>query len=380
MIYRNSSVGNESNMLDNSCIWFRRFWLILAFGFIITFFFGLPALLASKGTPYSNVPNGAKWYRGNTHLHTNRSDGDVSPVEATEWYAYHGYQFVVITDHDLLTSDLDLAAIDAAVTGPKHGAFLAIRGEEITQRFRGGKQLHMNGIDLKKQILPLESVKGTQVAPDTYSKNQVFLRNASAVVEAGGLVQINHPNYHWSVEQQDLVGLPDPFLLEIWNGNDNVLGGTDEFGNVSLSTLELWDTLLSRGQIVWGVGSDDTHRYRNPDDMSGMRPGKAWVVVRAESLTLQAVVGSLKAGDFYSSNGVDLANIQFSDGCLALEIVPERDARYRTRFIGKKGTILAEMYGTRCSYKLKNGDGYVRAEVRNSFGKYAWTQPILERK
>jgi predicted metal-dependent phosphoesterase TrpH len=44
-----------------------------------------------------------KWFKGNTHAHTKRSDGDSSPDYVAQWYKDHGYQFLVLTDHYTVT-------------------------------------------------------------------------------------------------------------------------------------------------------------------------------------------------------------------------------------------------------------------------------------
>src|SRR5438552_783376 len=82
-----------------------------------------------------------RWYKGNTHTHTLNSDGDSSPDDVAQWYRRNGYQFVVLTDHNVLTSVEALNAL--------HGLdnrFLVIRGEEITDKF-GDKPIHINGLD-----------------------------------------------------------------------------------------------------------------------------------------------------------------------------------------------------------------------------------------
>src|SRR5688572_25599529 len=71
--------------------------------------------------------NPARWYKGNTHTHTLNSDGDSTPDDVVRWYREHGYQFLVLSDHNFLTSVDGLNAL--------HGAdeqFLVIKGEEVT--------------------------------------------------------------------------------------------------------------------------------------------------------------------------------------------------------------------------------------------------------
>ena len=60
------------------------------------------AFAAFSGT--GTAQPAAKWYRGNTHTHTLNSDGDSTPDEVVRWYREHGYQFLVLTDHNFLTS------------------------------------------------------------------------------------------------------------------------------------------------------------------------------------------------------------------------------------------------------------------------------------
>ena len=45
-----------------------------------------------------------RWYKGNTHTHTLNSDGDSTPDDVVRWYRQHGYHFLVLTDHNFLTS------------------------------------------------------------------------------------------------------------------------------------------------------------------------------------------------------------------------------------------------------------------------------------
>ena len=45
-----------------------------------------------------------EWLQGNTHCHSDRSDGELPPEAVAEWYAGHGYDFLSITDHRILTS------------------------------------------------------------------------------------------------------------------------------------------------------------------------------------------------------------------------------------------------------------------------------------
>src|SRR5262249_56519942 len=93
-------------------------------------------------------PGTLRWYKGNTHTHTLNSDGDSTPDDVVHWYREHGYNFLVLTDHNFLTSVDGLNAL--------HGAdekFLVIRGEEVSGGF-GGKPLHVNSLHAEQLFLP----------------------------------------------------------------------------------------------------------------------------------------------------------------------------------------------------------------------------------
>jgi hypothetical protein len=189
------------------------------------------------------------------------------------------------------------------------------------------------------------------------------------------------------VRPEDLLSLKGPYLIEIWNAfpTSNNLGGTDETGAVGLSTEALWDTLLSQGRIAWGVASDDTHEYHAPDDREAPTPGKGWIVIRAASLTVAALMESLREGRFYASTGVELESYSADAAGISIKIKPAREwapslvpsARYTTRFIGEGGKVLAEVVGRSPQYRFRGGERYVRAVITDSDGRRAWTQPVF---
>ena len=63
---------------------------------------GLPA---SGDIPYSGNASGRKWYKGNTHMHTIRSDGDTFPIEAAALFKRDGYHFISVSDHNVSSAE-----------------------------------------------------------------------------------------------------------------------------------------------------------------------------------------------------------------------------------------------------------------------------------
>ncbi|MXP41452.1 hypothetical protein GRI75_07325 [Altererythrobacter soli] len=314
------------------------------------------------------------WYRGNTHTHTVNSDGDTAPDGVVRWYRENGYQFLFVTDHEFATDVAPLNALFGA-----EGRFLVLPGQEITQwgEDPARSAAHVNSLFTTRVIWPVGERRCTGSgcgahAPAAMPLAETFRANIAAVRAQNGIAQVNHPNYRWSVRPEDLDEIPDGTLLEIWNGLGSVndLGGSDGNGDVRPSAEGYWDYLLSRGKVVWGVGSDDSHNAEGR--------GHAWIVVRASELTPAAIRAGIERGDFYASTGVTLTDIAASDAEFAVTIEPARSgARYTTRFIGQDGKVLAEAAGTSPRYRFTGNETYVRAAITDSNGKHAWTQPVF---
>src|SRR5438132_1176146 len=59
------------------------------------------------GQPLERLPllrqDGPRWWKGNLHTHSFWSDGDDFPEMIADWYKRHGYQFLSLTDHNVLS-------------------------------------------------------------------------------------------------------------------------------------------------------------------------------------------------------------------------------------------------------------------------------------
>ncbi|MGZ8867426.1 MAG: CehA/McbA family metallohydrolase [Thermoanaerobaculia bacterium] len=302
-----------------------------------------------------------RWYKGNTHTHTLNSDGDSTPDEVVRWYREHGYDFVVITDHNFLTSVDGLNAL--------HGAdekFLVVRGEEVTDAF-GDKPLHVNGLEVQRFVPP----QGGNSVVD------VVQRNIDAIRAAEGVPHINHPNYGWAISVDDLRKIERHRLFEIFNGHplvNNVGGG----GQPSME--EVWDLLLTSGKLLYGIAVDDAHHFKRPYDPWAARPGQGWVVVRAEKLSSAALLAALERGDFYASTGVEISDYTVTAEAITVSIRERGHTKFTTHFIGRGGKILQTSITPVATYRMRGDEGYVRARVVDSNGKAAWLQPFMVRR
>jgi hypothetical protein len=319
------------------------------------FIFSSAAILHAQSPPIAST---ARWYKGNTHTHTLNSDGDSTPDEVVRWYREHRYQFLVLTDHNFLTSVDGLNAL--------HGAderFLVLKGEEVSARF-DDKPLHLNGLDVNAIVMPQS---GTSVV-------DVLQRNVDAIRQANGIPHINHPNFRWAITKEELGQVRNNRLFEIFNGHpqvNNVGGG----GTAGIE--EAWDSILSNGLLLYGVAVDDAHNFKDPGNPDVAGPGRGWVMVRAARLEARAILEAMERGEFYASTGVELDDYQATPRRMTVKVRATAFSKYRVQFIGSGGRLLSESVDTTATYEIRGDEGYVRARVLESNGRMAWCQPLV---
>jgi hypothetical protein len=319
---------------------------------------GVAAVRQPLPQPPPSTP--LRWYKGNTHTHTLNSDGDSTPDDVARWYREHGYRFLVLSDHNVLTGVDGLNAL--------HGAseqFLLIKGEEVSDRF-GDKPLHINGLDVSTVV---DAQHGSSVV-------EVVQRSVDAIRKAGGVPHINHPNFGWAITTDDLKAVRNDMLFEIYNGHHQV---NNAGGGGVPGMEEVWDRILSSGKLIYGLADDDAHVFKQPGNPNVPGPGRGWVFVRAERLAARPIVEALDRGDFYASTGVELADYQVTEKAITLTIKTEASSKYRVQFIGRSGTILSEAIASPAVYQFKGDELYVRAKILESNGRVAWTQPVWKR-
>lgn len=307
---------------------------------------------------YSQTPTTEKWYKGNTHTHTLNTDGRDIPYDVAKWYREHGYNFVVMTDHEYITP---VAPINDLLG--RTDKFLVISGQEVTDRSEE-KPIHSNGLGLTKIVMP--SKLATKV--DSLQKNIDNIR------AAGGIPQLNHPNFGWALSAAEIKQLKGFRLMEIYNGHPlvNNLGGGG-----SPSAEAIWDELLTTGMTIYGIGDDDVHQLQSKGEAIEALPGQAWIYVRAKDLSSTAILTAIDKGDFYASTGVELAEYKADRNQISIKVKATTFSKYRILFIGSGGKILQETSEPNAVYKIKGNEGYVRAKILESNGKLAWTQPIM---
>jgi len=315
------------------------------------------AAAAARSQPPQPDAAPKRWWKGNTHTHTVNSDGDSTPDEVVRWYREHGYQFLVLTDHNYLTGVEGLNAV--------HGAadkFLVIRGEEVTST-AATRPVHVNGLALDAFVAP----------PKAATVREALQQSVDGVRRANGVPHVNHPNFGWALTADDLRQLERTRLFEIFNGHPQV----NNLGGGGMPGLEeIWDRILTSGRLMYGIAVDDAHHFKRPGDPTASGPGRGWVHVRAAELSPRAIVEALERGEFYASTGVELTDYEATKTGVTLKVRSTAFSRYRVQFIGREGRVLAEQTDPAAAYTFKGDEGYVRVRVVESNGQLAWTQPV----
>ncbi len=325
----------------------------------------LPLVMATAACAHTPLPPDVSfevpdwtgnWYKGNTHTHTTESDGDSPPEYVAQWYKDHGYDFLVLSDHNVFTDPATLAHL-------MDSTFLLIPGEEVTSSFEEAS-VHVNGLNIPHVIeaRTAESLVATLQA------------NVDAVREVEGVPHINHPNFRWSFGVEELGQIERDRLLEIWNGHPTV---HNQGGGGTPGLEEVWDILLTGGKTIYGIAVDDAHHFQGEFAADRANPGRGWIAIRAESFEPTALMTALESGHFYASSGVELDDLVVTPDRLEVYIRVDGSFRYETTFVGSAGRVLGTSIDNPAVFHLAADEGYVRARVRDSGGRVAWTQPVF---
>ncbi len=280
--------------------------------------------------PYA-VPG--EWFRGNLHAHTTESDGRREPQAVIDDYAERQYDFLMISDHDMVT---DVDAYDAA-------GMTLIYGNEVTAN--GPHLLHVNA---SRRLEPVAD------------RQRVL---AEIGEDAGAFAVLAHPNWRNEFRHypQELLESLDGHLgIEIYNGVIERLTG-------SPYALDRWDMLLGGGMKVWGFAHDDSHKDGDVE--------LGWNVVIASDRTVESLLQGFRRGSFYTSTGVTLTRLDVERAT----IEASADQPVQWELIGDFGRRLEWSRGESATFEVPDGyrGKYVRVQARGAFGRAAWTQPFF---
>lgn len=294
-----------------------------------------------------------RFWRGNLHTHSDLSDGCLSVEEVCRRYAAEGYDFLALTDHFIGRYGYPIAD----TTPHRSNSFTTILGAELhSGAMENGELWHILAVGLPDDFAPSHSpdfvpVEGQETGPDL----------ALRARDAGAFVAIAHP--HWSgLTLADARSIEAAHAVEIYN-HGCAIGCDREGGGHVL------DLLLSEQRDMTLIATDDAH-FTEPDHFGG------WTMVKAQANDPDLLLEALKRGDFYSSQGPELKNVEIREG----EVFVESSAVASVIVQGRGQAALA-VHGasmTRTSVPLARfrGSDWLRVTVVDGAGKRAWSNPV----
>ena len=284
-----------------------------------------------------------KFFRGNLHTHSTRSDGMLAPEAVAAHYRDAGYDFLALTDHFLPRYGFPI--VD---TRPfRTNRFTTILGAEVHAPANShGEPWHILTVGLPEDFAPTgEKETGAELA--------------QRAVDAGAFVAIAHPQ--WSgLGIADGRAMPMAHAVEVYNHGCALESGRGD-------GAALLDQLLNEGRDMLAIATDDAH-FRFNDACGG------WVMVKAEANEPEALLQALKAGDFYSSQGPEIHSAEIVGGALHVECSPAVNIAVVGR--GSRSVHVHGRQLTRAEISLERFAGdWFRFVVMDAAGRWAWSNP-----
>lgn len=107
------------------------------------------------------------WFKGNLHTHTLWSDGDQFPEVVTGWYVEHGYHFLALSDHNVLSRGerwIDAFANSRSASGGRMQAVELYRSRfgprwvEQREGAGGGLEVRLKPLDEFRHLFELSLI------------------------------------------------------------------------------------------------------------------------------------------------------------------------------------------------------------------------------
>lgn len=293
-----------------------------------------------------------RFWRGNIHTHSNLSDGALTPAGVVEAYKEAGYDFMMLSDHFIHHFDWPIADTRHL----RSNNFTTIIGSEVhAPATNAGELWHIVAAGLPLDFPPcVPSETGPELA-----------RRAA---ETGAFIGIAHPA--WSqLSIEDGRAIDCAHAVEIYNHGCAIESDRGE-------GWYLLDQLLTEGRRLTAFATDDAH-FKTDDHFGG------WVQVKADSLDPDVLLGALKRGEFYSSQGpviheVSVERDELYVSCSPVDTIVVACGHSRTvNRVGRAVTgATLDLKKLKQGWLLTKESAWFRVTLIDHSGKRAWTNPI----
>jgi len=294
--------------------------------------------------------------KGALHVHTTRSDGKQTPEEIIRLHHQHGYDFMALTDHNVL-NHLNLSP-DTPMT------ILAGVERDFALPGRAADKPHC--VHVVGLGVPGDPRMPPQDAHPAWAGRGETCADAQGMIDEmhGWGLKTFYAHPQWSgTAWRDFGVLTGNFAMELWNSGCAIENDLD-------TNAAYWDEALDEGRQLWGVAVDDGHCLAHQC--------KGWVMVAGDN-TPASILTALEQGEFYASCGPQIHDFYVEDGTAHIEC----SEAAAIQFVSLRHPLPCrrdpEGRLTSASCKLPEGLRYIRIVVTDAQGRRAWTNPIFLR-
>jgi hypothetical protein len=286
-----------------------------------------------------------RFFKGNLHTHSNRSDGALAPEAVCEAYREAGYDFLALTDHFL-----DKYGFPIVDTRPfRTNAFTTILGAEVHAPATSlGELWHLLAVGLPSDLAPTAA---SETGPDL----------AKRCIDAGAFVAIAHPAWY-GLTKADADTIEGAHAVEIYNHTSQIRTDRGDGG-------ALLDQLNEAGRRIGLCAVDDAH-FHCRDYFGG------FVMVKAHDNEPEALLSSLKLGTYYSSQGPVIESVVYGDDAVEIACSPAAVVMVLGRGSRAAQHVASDITRVTLPLDVVKAGGFARVVVTDSLGRRAWTNPV----
>lgn len=279
-------------------------------------------------------------YKGDNHIHTIGSDGNLSLEELAFIAGKEGLDYLVITDHNNYSQNQQLPHIEGLTMVP------------------GCEWTHYKG------HAGLLGVKRPYDNPFCVNSREEMEERIEDAGRRGAKIVLNHPfcpncGWRWGMDQTRYD------MIEVWNGATPSV--------INRKCLDWWDARLKEGKRIPVIGGSDFHKLEY-----GRMPAIPCTCLYAWSRTVEDLMEAMVSGHGFVVYGPEgpMVYAKAGDKIFGDVISPEDDIRFHfwnlrrgdeISLISDKGQETFEIGECvteyRCSRKAE-GLKYLRAEIR----------------
>lgn len=267
-------------------------------------------------------------YKGQIHCHTTNSDGVDTPTALVTAYKNAGYDFINVSDHNVITAD------------PSVSGILYIAGVEE------------DGSGGSTHLLRIQATT-VSVTPDPQA------RITHSISDGDSPSFIAHPSWSSSWSNAQIESVSGEYGFEVYNA-----------GTATNSETQ-YDVILSKNKKLMATSVDDCHNIADPNQFN-----RTSIVVNSDSLTTANIMMSIKRGNFYSRyTPVGQTDVTMSVIMTGNVLSVSTLSGSTIELISKGSVIQTSTNVSSTTYTMVGNEMYVRVKITNGTA-IAWSNPI----